>query len=565
MTGTDYRWLGRLFNRARRRSANGETPERCHAAASGNGILEELQGAEASSSASSAEGGIIPGDVASIEAAGGHFPAKLERSDDAYASTASNGGWEAGGAEEERGLLVPATADVPEDVPPMAPAAALGAAGQDQQQPPPGQQLQQMQHSLCLMGDALELIVAPGDVLLVKGSGRLAAIGAAGGLFGHVLLVLGSPEVVSKGSAEAASFEDLWPDDSNVEELWKVPILESTRNETGLHQIDLVLYVDRSSGHLVIVGQVLGAAAQAAARSERGAKNACAAADDSDDEDLAPTPMEHEQVELWQSPFELRSFLRTDIMMKVLAEMMAKEASWSHMTAAKAVLSSARLAFRRGTDSAEQTLKEVRSRWLEEPICTSVVIVFWQRYLCELAEVCASDPLDLILRWMPLKADRGLPGDLVGAMRSCGWVTLTQVPRIFRHTVTVQAVVSYSQPLCVEAAAAPAPLGVDGSVHQALLPQLLSAPQAPQVPIIPRLEPGGPSLPVVVTVHEGMSATQEKAVEGGAERSGPVGCFRLPLGSACMPPESTSYGVESRWPEAEAYPRAGARSRGEDF
>ena len=35
--------------------------------------------------------------------------------------------------------------------------------------------------------------------------------------------------------------------------------------------------------------------------------------------------------------------------------------------------------------------------------------------------------LDFILKWMPLKADRGLPGDLVTAMQSAGWVRVAQV------------------------------------------------------------------------------------------------------------------------------------------
>lgn len=43
--------------------------------------------------------------------------------------------------------------------------------------------------------------------------------------------------------------------------------------------------------------------------------------------------------------------------------------------------------------------------------------------------------MEMILRWMPVKADRGLPGDLVAAFRSSGWIPIGQVPRIFRPLV----------------------------------------------------------------------------------------------------------------------------------
>ncbi|CAE8638031.1 unnamed protein product, partial [Polarella glacialis] len=40
--------------------------------------------------------------------------------------------------------------------------------------------------------------------------------------------------------------------------------------------------------------------------------------------------------------------------------------------------------------------------------------------------------VELIVKYMPLKADRCLPGDLLRTMRECGWIAITQFPYIFR-------------------------------------------------------------------------------------------------------------------------------------
>jgi len=273
--------------------------------------------------------------------------------------------------------------------------------------------------ALCLVGDALELMMAPGDVLNVKSSGRLNEIGTAHGFMGHVLLVLSAPISILRASGEGHFLQEAWPP-GDVEEIWKVRTLESTRAEEGLHEADLLLYVDQSTGQLLLLGEV--------------------------QIDNTLVLMENEQVELWQSPAELRAQIRVDLMQKVLMEMKINEASWNYVTAARAVLSSARLVGP-GPDP-ERTMDVVRACWKREPICTSVVIIFWQRYLCELAAAGlditigglpplrhSARPLDLILQWMPLKADRGLPGDLLGAMRTAGWVSVAQVPRIFRPMV----------------------------------------------------------------------------------------------------------------------------------
>ncbi|CAK0865334.1 unnamed protein product [Prorocentrum cordatum] len=107
----------------------------------------------------------------------------------------------------------------------------------------------------------------------------------------------------------------------------------------------------------------------------------------------------------------------------------------------------------------------VRASWTREPICTSIIIVFWQRYLCELAAAtqgeCAPSlsGLDLILQWMPLKADRGLPGDLLGVLRSRGWACVSQVPRVFRPALILQQAPAPAACRALLAAASPQPAG----------------------------------------------------------------------------------------------------------
>jgi len=265
--------------------------------------------------------------------------------------------------------------------------------------------------------------MAPGDVLSVRAapgaplSSRLfTEIGTTHGLMGHVLLVLSAPKCIKRESPEGEHLQAAFPKDRpEISELWKVRTLESTRSEVGLHETESLLYVEPSNGRLVIAGEL-----------EKGANTICL------NEDA-------EQLELWQSPSELRARLRLDLMQKVLVAMKANEASWSGTTAIRAVLSSAGIpALSAGADPVP-ALETVKACWEKEPICTSVVVAFWQRYVCELAAAeggsgteLARRSFELILQWMPLKADRGLPGDLLGAFRASGWVPISQIPRIFR-------------------------------------------------------------------------------------------------------------------------------------
>jgi hypothetical protein len=124
-----------------------------------------------------------------------------------------------------------------------------------------------------------------------------------------------------------------------------------------------------------------------------------------------------ETVEVWQCPKELRSVFCTKTMTMVLDEMSAHEANWSLTTAVRAVFSSSWL----GNDEPEELLQRAKAAWKVAPICTSVPIIFWQRYLCHMAKGNRASQSAALRKWLPLAADRTLPGDLVSGMTTCGW------------------------------------------------------------------------------------------------------------------------------------------------
>jgi hypothetical protein len=236
----------------------------------------------------------------------------------------------------------------------------------------------------------LDAMMLPGDVLVASDGGRLVDIGRAGGFLGHVLIIASRPRCIPRHSSASREFESLWPG-HGVAEIWAVDIVESFRGAEGLHEATILLYVEED-GRLILFG-------------ERSLHHGLWSQD-------------HEALQLWQSPAELRTSLRIDLMMQALSEMRAQigASNWSVTTAARALFTSATL-------NANESKAEVAACWKQEPICTSVVISLWQRYLCKFAEVTKStSPIDLIRRWMPLKADRGLPGELLTAMSQAGWV-----------------------------------------------------------------------------------------------------------------------------------------------
>lgn len=242
-----------------------------------------------------------------------------------------------------------------------------------------------------------EPVIATGDVLLVKGNGRMAQIGTNGGFMGHVMVALGAARVLDPASAEAAELCASCPELRGTH-IWCVETLESCRQRSGLHRSEMLLRVEPGTGLILLVGELY----------DNGRKQELGL-------------IGEEAVELWQSPSGLRSNIRSHLVSEVLSEMKASEQDWSFATAARAVLQSAPV---RARGRRSHLLEELQTCWDTAPICTSIVIVFWQRYLCLLASEAGHRQLDLILRCMPLKADRGLPGELIGAMRGCGWVAV---------------------------------------------------------------------------------------------------------------------------------------------
>jgi len=247
-----------------------------------------------------------------------------------------------------------------------------------------------------------------GDVVCVQGTGRIAQIGAVGGFLGHVLVLLGPPKECQYTSAEGENLRQFVP--SAVWPLWLFQTMECTSSTEGLHIVHQVISIEETSGRFVLVGELKG------------------------DDDF--TEYEDAAVEFWRAPLTLRNAFRAEIMNKVINDMRECKVSWSLATAFRAVLRSAHIDFSTVRNLPEEQqveiLQELRECWTAEPICTSVVISFWQRYLCELAAAHAGSreslAAQLVLKWMPLKADRALPGDLLGTMLKCGFTLVKDRP-----------------------------------------------------------------------------------------------------------------------------------------
>lgn len=271
-------------------------------------------------------------------------------------------------------------------------------------------------------GQRLDLALSPGDVLCVQGTpGGIMRLGATGGYQGHVLLVTAPPRGVQKHTAEAIQFQAVWPEDHDVRVLWRVRTLESTRNEEGFHESDHLLYVEEKTGRILVV-----------------AEEHC---------NQFNKFVQPERVDIWQCPSNLRKCFRIDIMNNVLEDMRQNEASWSWSTAVRAFLFSAEVS---ENSHKASMLQDIQQCWGAEPICSSLIVVFWQRYLCGLADlynaipgrlsaeveagitIAEVDALDWILEWMPLKGDRALPGELLSTMQQCGWVLVSRAPRAAR-------------------------------------------------------------------------------------------------------------------------------------
>lgn len=251
--------------------------------------------------------------------------------------------------------------------------------------------------------DLIAGVMEPGDVLFVQGSpGGLWELGTNGGLMGHVMLVTEPPEKIELDTDEAHHLQLVWP--AGASRIWKVRTVESTRANKGLHEALLLLHVASDSSRLVIIGELGDGTVE----------------------------ISGETAEVWQSPEPLRARLDERLMEEVLGEMREVGTSWSWATAARAVFR-APSSFSGGADKLK-VLQEIQECWTTDPICTSVVIAFWQRVLCRAAGGDADDfdsgaAADLVLMYFPLKADRSLPGALLTTMSRCGWTRRTAVPK----------------------------------------------------------------------------------------------------------------------------------------
>jgi len=245
------------------------------------------------------------------------------------------------------------------------------------------------------------LNVQAGDVISVTGNDRIPQLGAHGGFMGHVLVVLSKAQRLPAGSPEGSQMCEHLKMCSACD-LWKLRTLESTRSKSGLHFADLLLRYDDQSGRLILVGEL-----------------------SIDSTNLSI--IDSEAVDVWQSPPALRNNFRLDLMEQVVADMKDKQVDWSFVTAAWALLS----VFHSPEKSSNgKSLQEIQDSWDLSPICTTVVIVFWQRYLLGLANESnflrghenQEDSVKMILQWMPLNAYGVLPGTLTKVLCDSGWV-----------------------------------------------------------------------------------------------------------------------------------------------
>lgn len=243
--------------------------------------------------------------------------------------------------------------------------------------------------------EAADLSLQPGDVLCIRGRGELHAVGRSGGFLGHVLVVTEHPTRVFQHTVDGLELESVWPSPDAV--VWKVPTLESTRGRAGLHRAEMILHSDPRSGRLLLIAEMVPISQSS----------------------VELSTIHDEFAELWHCPAELRASMQPHLFEQAVADMYEADAAWSYATAARAALRSAVL-----PDMASTALVDlVQSSWISPPICTSVIVAVWQRYLCKLALSSGGDDMaaSLLRRWMPLLADRVLPGELLQILQAHGW------------------------------------------------------------------------------------------------------------------------------------------------
>lgn len=240
----------------------------------------------------------------------------------------------------------------------------------------------------------LDASIFPGDVLNFVGHRHgLSRLGATGGFMGHVVLVVSVARPLNPFSEVGQAFKTYRMDGPN--KLYIVNTVECSRSSSGLSESSLIFYTT-TEGRIFACGEVDG--------------NNVFQFDDC------------EEMHIWLSKKELRtSNFRCDVMQEVLRNMKTKQQNWSWSTAVRAFLLSGNISS--GSD-ASMSLEQIQASWEAEPICSSIVVIFWQMYLHRLAVILHVDPLDMILNHMPLKADRVLPGELLCCLKAQGWTLL---------------------------------------------------------------------------------------------------------------------------------------------
>eukprot|EP00442_Polarella_glacialis_P020347 CAMPEP_0115163930 /NCGR_PEP_ID=MMETSP0227-20121206/72767_1 /TAXON_ID=89957 /ORGANISM="Polarella glacialis, Strain CCMP 1383" /LENGTH=251 /DNA_ID=CAMNT_0002576259 /DNA_START=46 /DNA_END=797 /DNA_ORIENTATION=+ len=77
-----------------------------------------------------------------------------------------------------------------------------------------------------------------------------------------------------------------------------------------------------------------------------------------------------------------------------------------------------------GPESRAELMAMLTESWKARPICPSVAIMVWQRYLV-MVSGNGPDRLDTaakhVLRWMPLRCDRTSPSAMLKVLSTCGW------------------------------------------------------------------------------------------------------------------------------------------------
>ena len=164
-----------------------------------------------------------------------------------------------------------------------------------------------------------------------QGNGRSA------GLRGSMVVVR-PPQRVLQHSEEGRWLRPIWPG-ADVLEIWKVRTAESTRGRSGLHEADTLVHICRNTRRLTLIGAIVDGEVEVSG----------------------------EDMELWQSPDELREQLSEGIVREVVREMKDQCASWSWTTAARALFMSAG-SFSSEADDKEQLLEEITACWSADPM-----------------------------------------------------------------------------------------------------------------------------------------------------------------------------------------------------